>query len=120
MRSLNEPILEDGDASGDLVSEGVSMEYQYGISIQAVISGTAAGTLKLQGSNDFGNPSEAAGPVHGQNVVNWSDIADSSAPVTGTGTVTWNFQGVFYKWIRVVYTATSGTGTMNIRANTKG
>lgn len=119
MRSLNEPILTAGDASGNLTSDPVPLEYQYGISIQAVITGTAAGTLNLQGSNDFGNV-PPGGPDRGQGVTNWTDIAGSSAPVTGAGTVTWNFQGVYYKWIRMVYTASSGTGTMSARANTKG
>lgn len=119
MRSLNESILANGDASGNLASNPVSLEYQYGISIQAVVTNTAAGTLSLQGSNDFGKV-PPGGPDIGQGVVNWTDIAGSSAPVTGAGTVSWNFQGTYYKWIRVIYTASSGTGIMNIRANTKG
>jgi hypothetical protein len=129
MKDLNEVILGTGpggeligsgtDASVSQTSAAVNLNYRYGISIQAVITGTAAGTLKLQGSDDFGsrNPIEPAGS---NQVVNWSDIANSSAPVTGAGTASWNFQGSFYKWIRLVYTASSGTGTINVRANSKG
>lgn len=120
MRSLNESILTNGNAAGDLASSVVSLEYQLGCSIQATMTGAPVGTLKLQGSNDFGTIQPAGPDNGGAGVVNWTDIADSSGPVTGAGTFSWNYNGVFYKWIRVVYTFTSGTGTINIRINTKG
>lgn len=120
MRSLNEVILNAGNASGNLVSDGVSLEYQLGFSMQAVITGAPIGTLSLQGSNDSGFNGPGGGPVHGQNVVNWTDISNSSQPVTGAGTASVNFQGVFYKWVRMIYIATSGAGTITIRCNTKG
>lgn len=120
MRSLNEALLTNQDASVSFVTPATSLEYQLGVSFQVVITGTPVGTLDLQGSNDFGTV-KPAGPDQGNpGVVNWTDIANSSAAVSGAGTVTWNFNGVFYKWIRVNYIAVSGTGTMTIRVNTKG
>lgn len=119
MRVLNETLLSNGDASGNLTSAQGLLAHVFGFSIQVEITGTAAGTIKLQGSNDpvpdtFG-PSPSSYPV-----VNWSDIADSSQPVTGAGSVFYNFDGCFYNWVRVVYTASSGSGTMTITLNTKG
>jgi len=118
MRILNEILLDEGDASGNLTSRHGLLAHMIGFSIQAVISGTAAGTLKLQGSSDPVPDSQfnvATFPVS-----NWTDIADSSEPVTGTGTIEYNVRSVFYNWVRVVYTSSSGTGTMTIRFNTKG
>lgn len=118
MRILNEILLNAGDASGDLTSNHGLLAHVFGYSIQAVITGSAAGTLKLQGSSD---------PVPDSNfnvvsypVSNWTDIVNSSEPVTGAGTVIYNVEGVFYNWVRVVYTSSSGTGTMTIRFNSKG
>lgn len=118
MRVLNEVLLAAGDASGNLTSEHGLLAHAGGYSIQVVITGTAAGVLKLQGSDDPVPDSDFR--VRTYPVVNWTDIDDSSEPVTGAGTVVYNVRGVFYNWVRVVYTAASGTGTMTIRINTKG
>jgi hypothetical protein len=129
MKDLNEVVLGIGpggesigsgtDASVSQQSEAVDLNYRYGVAFQAVFTGSPVGTISLQGSCDYGarNPQQAGGNYQ---IVNWTDIANSSASVTGAGTVSWNFQGSFYKWIRVIYTASSGSGTISIRANSKG
>ncbi len=129
MKDLNEVILGIGpggesigsgtNAATSQTSAAVNLNYRYGIAIQAVFTGAPVGTASLQGSCDYGNrnPIEPAGSSE---VVNWTDIADSSSPVTGAGTASWNYQGSFYKWIRLVYTSSSGTGTISVRANSKG
>lgn len=91
----------------------------YGVAIQAVFTGSPVGVISLEGSCDAGSqlPNE---PILGTGVNNWTTIADSPQNVTGAGSVTYNFTGVFYKWIRVVYTATSGTGNMTVTVNSKG
>ncbi len=119
MRTLNEQLYS-GSANSSFQTDPLALEFQLGFSMQVVISGTATGTINLQGSNDFGTV-KPAGPDTGvPGVTNWTDIANSSGPVTGAGTFTWNFNGTFFKWVRVNYVAASGTGTMIIRANTKG
>jgi hypothetical protein len=118
MRLLNEILLQDGDASVDLTSEHGLLAHVLGYSIQAVITGTANGTIKLQGSND--PVPDANFQVRQYPVVNWEDIADSTQAVTGAGTVFYNVADVFYNWVRVIYTSSSGTGTITIRLNTKG
>lgn len=129
MKDLNEVILGIGPGgeqigSGNSAaisqqSEPVDLNYRYGIAIQAVFTGSPVGTARLQGSCDFGarNQPQAGG---NDQVVNWTDIADSDAAITGAGSASWNFQGSFYKWIRLVYISTSGTGTITVRANSKG
>lgn len=124
MKDLNEEVLGAGVGSGNNASVnqqsiGIDLNYRYGVSIQVVITGNPIGTLSLQGSNDYGtrNPNL---PDIGQGVVNWTDIDRSAIAVTGSGTAAWNFQGSFYKWVRMIYTATSGSGTLTARANSKG
>lgn len=118
MRVLQEILLNAGDASGDLTSEHGLLAHAFGYSIQVVITGSAAGSISLQGSSD---------PVPNSNfnvrtfpVANWTDIADSLEAVTGAGTVMYNVANASYNWVRVIYTSASGTGTMTIRLNTKG
>lgn len=114
-------MLNSGDASGNLVSSPVWLDQIYGIALQAVFTGSPTGTVKLQGSVDQG-PSNAAltsNPALASSIT-WNDISGSSQAVTGAGTVTWNFNGVFYKWVRVSYTASSGTGTLTVTINAKG
>jgi len=85
-----------------------------GYAIQLIVTGTLTGAVKLQGSVD---------PVTGQSnqiPTNWTDVQDSSQSVTGAGTVVWNVEDVFYNWVRVVYTASSGSGTIAGTINTKG
>ena len=129
MKDLNEVILGIGpggiligsgtNAAVNQQSEPVNLNYRYGIAIQAVITGSAVGTLSLQGSCDYGAPNNPQAGGNDQ-VINWTDIADSSSAVTGAGTASWNFQGSFYKWIRLIYVAGSGTGTITARSNSKG
>lgn len=119
MKDLNEQILNNVDASVNQQSFGIDLNYRYGVSIQAIITGSPIGILRLQGSNDYGSRNSSI-PDQGQGVVNWSDIANSDTPVAGAGSASWNFQGSFYKWIRLIYVATSGTGNITARANSKG
>lgn len=79
-----------------------------GFSIQAVWSAsTAVGSQSVQASNDL---------------VNWVDIPSSSLPVTGaSGSNMWNTTGkVNYNFTRLVYTSTSGNGTMTAVMESKG
>lgn len=84
-------------------------------SAQAVASGTAAGTLQMQASDDYlpGSPttSSASQPTH------WNNIG---APVTvaGAGSYLIPVIETSYEWLRVSYTDTTGgtaTGTLLIR-----
>lgn len=119
MKQYNEPIIIAGDASGNLESTPAQIGSYLGYTIQFIISGNPTGTATLQGSIDVGQPIPMQ-PVFGQGVTNWEDIANSSYPVTGAGQIVWNVGRSFYKWVKVVYTATSGTGSITARIQPKG
>lgn len=87
------------------------LERMAGFSILAAVtqtSGTLAGTLKLQSSNnafaDNVNMDSNANAV-------WVDIPNSSVAVSGSANVMWNTTDVFYESVRVVYTSSTGQGT---------
>lgn len=90
-------------------------------SIQLVFSGTPVGTLKLQCSSDLGNILNPGLIQQSDKVVNWTDVNHSDQAISSDGTHTWNVQNVGYNWVRIVYTAVSGTGSLDIaRFNIKG
>lgn len=78
-----------------------------GYSIQSVWSGggSPVGTLKLQASNDD---------------TNWSDITGATFSVSADGNNVFNVADCFYNFVRLVYTRTSGTGTLSASLVSKG
>lgn len=115
LRPGNDVIINNGDASVDLVSPAYLLEYVVVLAVQASITGSPTGTLRLQGSCDAGNPKN---PL--PNINTWTDILNSPTSVTGAGSVSWNYKDPGYKWIRALYTAASGTGNITVTINTKG
>lgn len=85
------------------------------IGFQFVLTGTHQGTLKLQVSNDqTDNSSE---------VSNWTDYDTSnfSTSVVDADTgILWDIVDLNYKWLRVVYTYTSGSGSVSANIQCKG
>jgi hypothetical protein len=119
MRVVNEIILQPSDASVNQTSLPAVTDHSWGYAVQVIVTGTAAGTVKLQGSCDPG-PNANFQAANDTTVINWTDIANSSQPVTGAGTVTYDVVKTAYPWVRVVYTASSGTGTIAAHFNAKG
>jgi hypothetical protein len=79
-------------------------------SIHAVVTGTAAGTLKVQVSND----------PPGNAVTNWVDLSGASVSTSGAGNYLIPKFDVSYEWIQLVYTKSSGTGTLTATIKTIG
>lgn len=83
------------------------------ISVQAVATGTLAGTLKLQASNDAPVAANATTLVPPSN---WNDIPSATVAITGTpGSFLIPKTDLCYQYIRAVFTASGGTGTVTIR-----
>lgn len=117
-------LLVDGDMSGDLDSIGILIDQMALASIQATFSGAPVGSLELQASNDIvpyapvpGNP---VGPDPAANVTNWTTITCSVTPITAAGNFLWNIPNAGYRWVRLHYTATSGTGSLSATFSGKG
>lgn len=78
---------------------------------------TPVGAVNIQGSNQVVSSATS--------VASWTDLSTSiyagSAAVSGnTGSVLFNLANTGYRWIRAVYTRTSGSGTIDINFNGKG
>lgn len=118
MRFAPVQLMTDGNMASSLSSIGIDLNQTVMYSIQAVFSGSPVGTLKLQISNDIVPVAPVAGNPVGSNpaanVVNWTDYTGSSTAVSAAGNFVWNVFDVGYRWVRVVYTRSSGTGTLNI------
>lgn len=90
------------DMSVTINGPALILEQSQDFSIQAKWTGTPTGSFKLQCSNDV----EAT-------VTDWEDIPGSTLAVAGAaGTQVWNYTGAPFRWVRIVYTATSGSGTL--------
>lgn len=119
---ITEPvkIITSGNMAGSLSSSGLDMFNMAIGSIQAVFTGSPVGTLKLQISNDI-VPTPTAGAANlASNVVNWTDYTGSSQSISAAGNFMWILDATGYRWLRLVYTFSSGTGTLNVTACNKG
>lgn len=122
MRFLPITIMNAVDMStaGAQYSNGVDLDFMALGAIQAVFTGSPVGTLKLQISTD-NVPAPTLGSANmASNVVNWSDYTGSSVAVTTSGNFVWNLSFIGYRWIRLAYTKTSGTGSLTVTASGKG
>jgi hypothetical protein len=89
------------------------------VSFQAVWSGggTPVGTFTLEVSND--DVQTVSGSNEAANVTNWTTYSNSSIAISGDGDLGYNASGVGYRWARLRYVRSSGTGTINIQAIAK-
>lgn len=87
----------------------------------AVTGGTSpTGTFKLQGCNDAGD-AQTAGAAAIADLANWADIANATSAITTNGVTSISVADLAFRWVRVVFTYTSGTGgTVTARAQAKG
>lgn len=104
--------MSAGDMSGSLASTALRMENVSLAAIQAIYTGSPAGTLKLQGSCDPCEVGEV--PTH------WTDITGASTVVAAADSWIFNLTAPGFRWLRVVWTPSSGTGALTLNVQTKG
>lgn len=91
---------------------GVDLNQLNLASMQAVYTGSPVGTLKVQVSND--------NVPHQNQVTHWTDYTGSSVAISAAGNTLYNMSFVGYRWARLVYTKTSGTGSITATMSGKG
>lgn len=101
-------IALDADLSADYTSAVTTISFQDNVVYQVnVKTGTPVGVLDVQTSTDYNFTNGAAG--------NWTSLgAAFQATVNGTGTGVLDLNQVGPCFVRLKYTRTSGTGTMDI------
>ena len=107
MRIYNEKIVDAATMGGNVTSAIAEMDHMGMASIYAAWTGTPTGTLAVQVT------------VNG---VEWvaPPTALTASPAGSAGSVVWTMPDLTWKAIRVVYTRSSGTGTLNAWVNAKG
>lgn len=109
-----------GDMSlASVTSDVIDLENVIYLAIQAVWTGTPTGTIKLEASCDLGrgNP----GNLDGTGVTNWTDVPSATLSPAGSassGFIELKESG--FKWARLVYTRSGGSGSLTARFNAKG
>lgn len=91
-------IVDQSMAASFSSHEMAAEYYRPGFSIHLVYTGAPVGSLKLQASNDGAT---------------WEDVASSTVAVSAASSTLYNLADQYYRLVRVVYTRTSGTGTIN-------
>lgn len=120
MRQSSVALITAGNMGANITSSGINLISIYAFSIQAVWSGGSApvGVFKLQGSNDPGDNGSGQGVSQ---PTNWTDITSSPQAISGTpGSALFDVTECAYRWVRLVYTRTSGSATVNAIMNVKG
>lgn len=119
MRQPNAPIMASVSMAVDAASSPIIMKQEYMASIQAVWSGSPVGSFTIETTCDVGVVDPADGAVTG--LTNWDTYTGSSQAAGGSsGIFTWRLTAVPDAWVRLKYTRTSGSGTVNARFNAKG
>lgn len=118
LRFVGAPIITAGSMGASLNSIGVNLDQLELTAIQAVWTGSPVGVLKIQVSSQQVPVAPGADPA--ANVSNWTDYTGSPYAISAAGDTMYNMSLVGYRWVRLVYTRTSGTGTMNATFSGKG
>lgn len=115
MMFLRYSTLNGADASASINGLAIDVSKAIQISAQVITTGDAAGTLKLQVSNDA-----PVGPQYEPTAqpTNWNDIPSATVTISAAGTLLIPKTDVCYDWIRVVYTRSSGAGTITVNVKT--
>lgn len=108
MKNVNAIALSAADTASQ-TGDPIQADQLVSASFQAVFGDvTAAGTIKVQASND---PSTARYNSNNFQPTNWSDIPSATATVTAGVAPIIIIPNVVHEWLRVVYTRTSGGST---------
>lgn len=116
---MRKQILINGDMSqATLATTGIEFIQQCSWSIQAVWTGAPVGSFIIQISNDVCAVEPGDNPS--ANVVNWTTYTNSTVAVSGAGDFLWNSPpNAGYRWVRLFYTKSSGTGSVTATFNGK-
>lgn len=98
--------ISGGDMSGNITGPAQDLSYIIGYAVHAIWTGTPTGNVTLQCSNDG---------------ITWKDISSTITATGGaSGSVLLNITDAMYKKVRLTYTRTSGTGTLDVNFMGKG
>lgn len=112
------PIIVAGDMSGNLTSTVLRIQFHDSVSMQInITTANAIGTFEVQGSLDY----EVNDSGEVVNAGNWVDLVLTPAPVAAgvSESILIDMFGLSFPFIRLHYTATSGTGSVTALGSAK-
>jgi hypothetical protein len=114
MRNVQDTLLDAVDAAeATQTSEWIDVRQIFAGSIHVVAAGTdPVGSVKVQVSNDNVTPPQLP--------TNAVDLGSATVAVSAAGQFLIPRLELSYGWLRVVYTKTSGTGTITAKLNAQG
>lgn len=103
--------IVNGNMAGNLTSAITNISFLDNIVIQLNATGSPSGTYTIETSADYAQDSQ--GNVI--NAGNWNQLTlNPTADITGAGITTIELNQIPGPYIRVKYTAASGSGTLNM------
>lgn len=114
---LKASLVSAGDMTGNITSSVLNCQYLDNIGIQINFTGTPVGTFAVQISADHAQDQQGNVTVAGS----WVSLTLSPSPAaTGSADQIYiDMTQLSAPWLRVVYTATSSTGVLNVYATGK-
>lgn len=109
-------VLDNQDMSTSWTSPAISLKriFDFSITCNVVAGGAPTGTLSLEQSN-------SSDESHlGLDSSSWVTVPDSSQAIVDGGLITWNVSHAGWRWARVRWVSTSGTGTADVLLSVKG
>ncbi len=100
---LNQLVLDAEDMSDDITSDPIDVGEVGGFAVHSEFTDAPVGTLVISASNDL----------------DMTFIAIDSYSVAAAGSRLVNVEMPRYKYIKVTYTSTSGTGELSVRVSGK-
>lgn len=105
----NFKVIEAGDMSSNIIGDKTTVKHLDNIGVHLIFTGVPVGTFNIQGSNDTAD------------VKSWVPL-DFGTPITAAGAADGHLATIPlfpFMFIRTIYTATSGTGSLDVFISTK-
>jgi hypothetical protein len=113
MNIANNPLVLDGtDMASTITSDPIWLANIINYNIQIVFTGSPVGTFTLQISGDAGNPNAPFQVDRDYQITHWTTMQGSSQAIAASGDHSYEVQNSGHRWARLIYTKTSGTGTI--------
>lgn len=116
VESVSGSYLDGYSTAASFNSNWIRLENASDYSVQCFVTSTLTGTVKLQCSNEKGTNVTNAVPA----IANGIDITGASSTLSAASPVFFNVQNSGYRWFRVVFTVSSGSGAATVIVNCKG
>jgi hypothetical protein len=112
-------LVSAGDMSGNITSDAINIQFLDSVSMQLAFTGNPTGTFAVQGSLDY-----YASPADPDAVLvpgTWTSLTLSPVPVAAgsADNILIDMYGLSFPYIRLVYTSTSGSGTLTANVSGK-